>query len=343
MLKVAIAGASGYVGGELLRLFSMHPAAEVVSISSERHAGHWAHRVHPHLRGRSELRFVPLERLEPADVLVLALPHGRAAALVPELAGRYERIIDCSADFRLGVEDHRRARGEPHPAPEWAARFVYGLPELHRDRIREARWVSGVGCNATACNLALLPLVRAGLLDPDRDVVADVKAGSSEAGREPSRSGQHAERAGVVRSYAPTGHRHAAEVEAATGLSRFHLSVTAVDTVRGALATVHAFPREELDERSLWSLYRDACAGEPFLRIVHEKGGDYRHPDPKTVVGTNVAELGWSLDPATGRVVALAAIDNLTKGAAGSAVQCLNLMCGFDETLGLDWPGLWPA
>lgn len=343
MLTVSIAGASGYVGGELLRLLDRHPEVSVTSISSERHAGHWAHRVHPHLRGRTELRFVPLERLEPADVVILALPHGRAAAAIVDLAALGERVIDCSADFR--IEDpsaYARAHGRPHAAPEWAERFVYGLPEVNRERLRGARLASGVGCNATACNLALLPLMRAGLLEAGRDVVCDVKAGSSESGREARASGQHAERSGVIRSFAPTGHRHTAEVEQVTGLARVHLSVTAVDTVRGALATVHVFPAEELEERTLWSAWRDACANEPFLRIVHERGGDYRHPDPKTVLGTNHAELGWSCDERSDRLVALCAIDNLTKGSAGSAVQCLNLMCGFDETAGLDLPGLWP-
>lgn len=344
MLTVAIAGASGYVGGELLRLLHGHPDVRVGSISSERHAGHWAHRVHPHMRGRCELRFVPLERLEPADVVILALPHGRAAASIEDFAQLGERLIDCSSDFRIeDVDAYERVYGRAHPAPEWADRFVYGLPETNRERLRGARFASGVGCNATACNLALLPLVRAGLLDPERDVVCDVKAASSESGREARTSGQHAERSGVIRSFAPTGHRHAAEVEQVTGLRRVHLSVTAVDAVRGALATVHAFPQEDLEERALWSAWRDVCAEEPFLRIVHERGGDYRHPDPKTTLGTNHAELGWSRDERTGRLVALCALDNLTKGAAGSAVQCLNLMCGFDETNGLDVPGLWPV
>ena len=127
-----------------------------------------------------------------------------------------------------------------------------------------------------------------------------------------------------------------------SGLDRLHMSVTAVDTVRGAMATVHAFTREPLEERAAWSLWRDACASEPFLRIVHERKGDYRHPDPKTLAGTNFADLGWSIDVRTGRIVALCAIDNLMKGAAGSALQSLNLMCGFAENLGLDWPGIWP-
>lgn len=342
-IKVSIAGASGYVGGELVRLIGAHPDLELVSASSERNAGSWLHQIHPHLRGRCELQFVPMERLEPADVLILALPHGEAARRIDDFAGLAERIVDCSGDFRLDdAAAYARWYGHEHPAPDWLGRFVYGLPEARREALRGARHASGVGCNATAVNLALLPLVRAGVLDLDRDIIADVKAGSSEAGRAATSSGQHAERRGVIRSYAPVGHRHQAEVEMIGGLDRVHLSVTAVDTVRGAMATVHAFTKEPLEERAAWSLWRDAVANEPFLRIVHERRGDYRHPDPKTLSGTNFADLGWSIDAASGRIVALCAIDNLVKGAAGSAIQSLNLMCGLEETRGLDFPGLWP-
>ena len=342
-LRVSVAGASGYVGGEIMRLVLGHPGLELVSASSERNAGTWLHQVHPHLRGRCELQFVPLARLEPADVLILALPHGEAAGRIEHFAGLGERIIDCSGDFRLDdAAVWARHYGREHPAVDWLDRFVYGLPEARREALRGARYASGVGCNATAVNLAILPLVRAGVLDPDRDLVADVKAGSSEAGRAASTSGQHAERRGVIRSYAPVGHRHQAEVEMVSGLRRLHLSVTAVDTVRGALATVHAFTREPLEERTAWSLWRDAIADEPFLRNVHERRGDYRHPDPKTLSGTNVADLGWSIDPESGRVVALCAIDNLMKGASGQALQCANVMLSEPETAGLTLSPMFP-
>lgn len=343
MLKVSIAGASGYVGGELLRILLRHPEFEVASVTSERHAGTWVHQLHPHLRGVTEARFVPLEQIEPADVLILALPHGEVAGRLAHFEGLADFILDCSADFRL--DDPMRyaaAYGKEHPCPDRLADFVYGLPEMHRERLRGARRVSGVGCNATAVQLALLPLARAGLIGTADHVVVDVKAGSSQAGRAASLAGAHAERSGIVRSFAPTGHRHAAEVEQSFGFERLHLSVTAVDMVRGALATAHVFPTEPVDDKRMWQVYREAVAEQPFLRVVHERRGHHRHPDPKTLVGTNHADVGWSVDEERGRVVALCAIDNLGKGAAGSAVQCLNLMCGFDERSGLDLPAIWP-
>ncbi len=342
--RVTIAGASGYVGGELIRIILGHPELELAGASSERHAGRWVHHVHPHLRGRLALRFVRLADLPQSDVLILALPHGQAARDIDRFSALADRLIDCSSDFRLDdASASGHASGRPQSTSGTSQRFVYGLPEARRGALRGARRVSGVGCNATAVNLALLPLLKAGLVDASRDVVADVKAGSSEGGRASTRSGQHAERSGVIRSYAPVGHRHEAEVRMITGLDRIHMTVTAVDTVRGVLATVHAFTTEVVDERAAWSLWRDVCDAEPFLRIVHERRGDYRHPDPKTLIGTNFADLGWAVDEDTGRVVALCAMDNLVKGSAGSAIQSLNLMFGWEETLGLDLAAMWPV
>lgn len=343
MMRVSVAGGSGYVGGELLRLLLRHPEVELSQVTSERHAGRFIHRPHPNLRGLTTLRFVPLAELEPCDVLFAALPHGEAARRIRELNAVAGRIVDCSADFRLrDGAAYERWYGAAHPAPEWLDRFVYGLPELQREVIRGARFASGVGCNATAVSLALLPLTRAGLVDAARGVVAEVKVGSSEGGRVPGAAGHHPERSGAVRSYAPVGHRHTAEVRAATGLQAVHLSVTAVEAVRGALATCHVFPPEPVGEKALWGAFREHCGDEPFLRIVHERGGLHRHPEPKIVCGTNFADVGWALDAESGRIVTLCALDNLVKGAAGNAVQCMNLMCGFAETAGLGFPGLHP-
>jgi N-acetyl-gamma-glutamyl-phosphate/LysW-gamma-L-alpha-aminoadipyl-6-phosphate reductase len=344
MLSVSIVGASGYVGGELLRLLLDHPQVTVRQATSERLAGQYIHTTHPNLRGRSDLRYVPQSELVPCDLLILALPHGAAARQIDHWAGLGARIIDCSADFRLSnPADFRRWYGEEHPAPTWLGRFVYGLPELHRESLRDVRYVSGVGCNATAVNLALLPLVRAGLLDPHRSTIAEVKVGSSEAGASPSEGSHHAERSGVVRSFAPVGHRHTAEVIQESHLSDVHLSITSVEMVRGALATCHAFVQPGTNERDLWKAYRAATADEPFLRLVHDRSGSHRHPEPKILAGSNYADIGWALDELSGRVVALCAIDNLMKGAAGSAVQCLNLMCGFNERMGLGFAGLHPV
>ena len=170
-------------------------------------------------------------------------------------------------------------------------------------------------------------------------MIVDVKAGSSEGGASHSAASHHPERAGAVRSFAPTGHRHEAEARQVLGRQDIYLSVTSIELVRGVLATAHAWVQPGTTEKDIWRAYRAAYAEEPFVRIVHDRGGIYRHPEPKLLAGTNLADVGWELDPATGRIVALAAIDNLGKGAAGTAVQCMNLMLGWEETLGLEFSG----
>ncbi len=344
MIRVAIAGASGYVGGELLRMLLQHPAAEVVQATSERRAGQFVHGAHPNLRGHTDLRFTPLRDLAPCDLLILALPHGHAAQHIEHYASLAPRIIDCSADFRLREpETYARWYGAEHVQPEWLSRFVYGLPEVNRDAIRTAQFVSGVGCNATAVNLALRPLAQAGLLDRARPIIAEVKVGSSEGGDEPNEGSHHPERSHVVRSYAPVGHRHTAEVQQVLGVDNVHLSITAVELVRGALATCHAWLAQPVTDRELWRAYRGTYSAEPFVRIVKERSGVYRLPEPKILAGSNYADVGWALDEQSGRVVAIAALDNLQKGAAGTAVQCLNLMHDLPETMGLGSIGLHPV
>ena len=351
-IRVSLIGGSGYGGGELLRLLMAHPHVAVGQVTSESQAGNFVHSVHPNLRpagrrqasGDQPLRFTTASELAPCDVLFLALPHGQAQRRISHLATLADRIVDLSADFRIrDLETYRRYYGEPHTAPEWLDRFAYGLPEINREAISAAHYVSGVGCNATASILALLPLARAGLLRTDHPVVVDLKAGSSEGGATASAASHHPERSGAVRSFAPTGHRHEAEVAQALGRADVFLSGTSIELVRGVLATAHAWVQPGLSDKDLWRAYRAAYGNEPFVRIVHERGGIYRHPEPKLLAGTNLADVGWDLDPATGRLVALAAIDNLGKGASGTAVQCLNLMLGWDETTGLEYTGLHPV
>lgn len=342
-LRVSIVGASGYVGGELLRLLLDHPHVTIIQATSARNAGRYLYQVHPNLRGRTNLQFVHPDILQPCDLLFLALPHGEAAQAIERYAALAERIIDCSADFRLrDPAVYAQWYGGPHPAPAWLERFVYGLPEANRAALIGARYASGVGCNATAANLALLPLVEADLLDRNRPIIADVKVGSSEGGATANDASHHPERSGAVRSFAPVGHRHLAEVEQVTGLGNVHMSITAIELVRGALATVHAFAARDLTEKDLWQAYRGFARERPFVRIVKERQGIYRYPEPKILAGTNYADIGFAYEPATGRIVSICAIDNLMKGAAGSAVQCMNLMCGFEETTALTFMGLHP-
>ena len=346
-IKAAIVGGSGYAGGELLRLLLDHPHVEVTQVTSERNAATFVHFTHPNLRGRTSLQFVSAADLEPADFLFVGLPHGGAMERIDQYAGMAERIIDLSADFRLrNPDDYVRWYGKPHANPEWLGKFVYGLPELYREEIRQAQYVSGVGCNASATTLAIWPLFAEGLADAARGVVCEVKVGSSEGGNKSSDATHHPERARVMRSFAPTGHRHTAEIEQAIRLSgaqaTVHLSATAIDNVRGVLATAHLFLREGVEERDVYRAYRKTYRGEPFVRIVKERTGVYRYPEPKILSGSNYADVGFEVDGESRRIVALGAIDNLMKGAAGTAVQCMNLMMGWDETTGLGFPGLHP-
>ncbi len=343
MVKVSIVGASGYTGGELLRLLLDHPRLEVQQVTSRRYVGQYVYQLHPNLRKRTRLKFTTPEQLAPVDVLFLALPHGEAQKHIARWAELATYIVDLSADFRLrDPAAYERWYGQPHAAPEWLSRFVYGLPELHREELRGARYISGVGCNATATNLALWPALRAGLVDTSRPIIAEIKVGSSEGGASPNAGSHHPERANLVRTYAPLGHRHTAEVMQELGLQDVHLTMTSVDMVRGALATVHAWAKPGVTEKDLWRAYRAAVNENPFLRLVKERRGIYRVPDPKILAGANYADLGFALDPESGHLVAMAAIDNLMKGAAGSALQSLNLALGWEETLGLEFPGLHP-
>ena len=366
-LSCAIIGGTGYTGGELLRILSGHPNAEVTQITSRSRMGEFAHVVHPNLRGTAagNLQFVQPGEVKPCDVIFLCLPHGEASKQIEQWAGLAETIIDLSADFRLrDLDSYKRWYGETHPAPAWVEKFVYGLPELTREQLRGARYASGVGCNATATNLALMPLIKAGLLDDALPIIADIKVGSSEAGAESSDASHHPERSGAVRPYAPAGHRHTAEVEQmirevkrqkAEGTNEerssfsllpsafpLHMTVTSIEMVRGAAAAVHVFLKAPAQEKVLWKAFRDCYKGEPFVRIVKSQTGIFRAPEPKILAGSNWADVGFYLSDDGRKVTLLCAIDNLVKGAAGSAVQCLNVMKGWDERAGLEFPGLHP-
>ncbi len=345
MITVGIVAASGYAGGELLRLLLAHPFVEVTQATSESNVGKFLHQVHPHLRGRTSLRFITQDALQACDVLFLAQPHGEAQNRIERYATLASTIIDLSADFRLRDPATYTAVYGAHAAPAWLERFVYGLPEINRAALRETRYASGIGCNATATILALVAVMRVGLLETNQPIIADIKVGSSEAGSKPSESSHHPARTGVVRPFQLTGHRHEAEVRQAfadSGSLDIRLSVTSVEMVRGASAAVHVTLPAGLADKDLWSAYRTAWSNEPFIRIVHDKTGIHRHPEPRLLAGTNYADVGWEYDPNTGRAVLLCAIDNLGKGAAGSAVQCMNLMCGFEETAGLTFGGYYP-
>jgi LysW-gamma-L-alpha-aminoadipyl-6-phosphate/LysW-L-glutamyl-5-phosphate reductase len=340
---VSILGGSGYGGGELLRLFLAHPCVEVKQVTSRSHLGEYVYQVHPNLRKRTQLKFTDPAALKPVDILFLAQPHGQAQHHIEEYANLAPKLVDLSADFRLrDATVYEKWYGEKHTAPEWLSRFVYGLPELHRAEITTANYISGVGCNATASNLALLPLVKAELLDSSAPIYIEIKVGSSESGAEGNAGSHHAERANVIRTFSAFGHRHTAEVIQEMGVHDVSITMTAVDVVRGVLATAHAKVKQGVTAKDLWKAYRAVANENPFLRVVKEQRGIYRVPEPKILAGTNYADLGFELDESNGHVIAMCAIDNLMKGAAGSAVQCMNLMMGWEETTGLEFMGLHP-
>jgi len=347
-LRVAIVGAAGYGGGELLRLLLGHPGADVRQATSRRYAGEPVSLVHPNLRSFRPLAFCRPEDVEACDVLFLSLPNGESMGEMDRWMRTGSVVIDLGADFRLDrLEDWRTWYASDHRRPDLLGRFVYGLPEIRREDIRAATHIAGPGCEAAASILGLYPLVKEGILRSGTAII-DAKIGSSAAGAGPAESTHHPERAGVVRTYKPTGHRHTIEIaralERAGGRPALHLTATAIDMVRGILATIHVFPDGgPITEKDVWKAYRAAYDDCPFVRVVKQGRGLYRVPEPKILQGTNTCEIGFELEDGGRRLVVLSALDNLVKGAAGNAVQCFNLAAGFPETTGLMFPGLHPV
>ncbi len=339
-MKVSIVGASGYGGGELLRLLLGHPHVEVHQVTSERNAGKPVTKVHPNLRKRSSLDFCTIRDLEKVDLLFVSLPHAQSMQRFNDMSLLAERIVDLSADFRLkDPAVYQKWYEVEHACPDKLSEFVYGNVELHREEMKAARYISGAGCNATATILPLWPLLKLDLVDKALPIVAEAKCGSSEGGNAVSEASHHPERSGCVRSYKPTGHRHIAEMEQELG-HKIHFSATSIEMVRGILVTAHLFVKPGISEKDIWKTYRQVYGDEPFIRIVKEKQGIYRFPEPKILAGTNYCDIGFELDGA--RLVVVSAIDNLMKGAAGQAVHAMNVMCGFEETTGLNFAGLHP-
>ncbi|MEM2440372.1 MAG: N-acetyl-gamma-glutamyl-phosphate reductase [Candidatus Bathyarchaeia archaeon] len=350
-MKVGVIGGSGYVGGELLRLLLFHPKLEVTSVTSQKYAGEYVHTVHPNLRGITQLKFIPYNLSEiknNCELVFTALPHGTAVKFVPELLEAGLKVIDMSADFRLkNPENYVKWYGWSHPAPELLKDAVYGLPELHRDEIKEAKLVACPGCIATSAILALAPLVKSDLIDNSR-VIVDAKIGSSGGGSNPSPASHHPERAGGTRPYKPVDHRHTPEIEQELSLLsgksvQVALTPHAVNMVRGILSTIHTFLVREAELKDVWATFRSAYESEPFVRFYRYKKGLHQYPDPKIVVGSNFCDIGFELDQRLNRLVVFSAVDNLVKGAAGQAVQCLNIMLGLDEKTGLMNVGLHPV
>jgi N-acetyl-gamma-glutamyl-phosphate/LysW-gamma-L-alpha-aminoadipyl-6-phosphate reductase len=335
-----VIGGSGYTGGELLRLLLQHPRLELAQVTSNRFAGKPLHFVHPNLRGQTDLQFVPDQEVAVCDVLFLALPHGVGMKSIERWAGLAPRVVDLSADFRLRNQaDYVTYYEEEHPAPEWLERFVYGAPEVHRDWLRGAPYIAVPGCIANASLLALHPLARAGLLAGD--VFVDGRVGSSAAGNEPSLSTHHPERSGAMRIFKATDHRHTAEIRQVCE-AMVHMTATAIEAVRGVQAVCQVMLPRPMTEKEVWGVYRTAYGDEPFIRLVKQRAGVYRLPEPKILSGTNFCDVGFELAADGRRLVVISALDNLVKGGAGNALQCLNIAAGWDECEGLRFPGLHP-
>src|SRR5918996_600643 len=313
-MKVGVVGASGYVGGELLRLLVVHPKVEVNMVTSRQKAGEYVHRIHPSLKGFIDLTFSQLDMeklVNSCDIVFTSVPHGKSNKIVKELYGRGMKIIDLSADFRLkNPKDYVKWYGWEHPFPELLSKSVYGVPELHREDIKKSQLVSCPGCMAVTSLLALKPLIENNLID--------------------------------------TKHRHTGEIEQELGFIakktvKVSMSPHAVNIVRGILTTNHTFLRKPMSELELWKVYRNSYRGEPFLRFIRDKKGLYKFPDPKFLIGSNFCDIGFDIDEDNQRLVSLSASDNLMKGAAGSAIQNMNVLYGFDETEGLKYTPLTPV
>ena len=333
MIDAAILGASGYVGAELLRLCDLHPHIRASRMFGDSQSGQPVADVHPHLAlAFPEAR---VERFEPAlldgvDLVLAALPHGHSQRLAPEILAREIPFVDLGADFRLDEPaDYERWYGEPHGAPGLLGRFVYGIPELHRERIAASRSVAAAGCYATAAILALAPLVE--LVEPGT-LVVDAASGVSGAGKGLKDETHFSTVDENLAAYGLLTHRHTAEIEMALG-STVLFTPHLAPMNRGILATCYATAKGACDPLAT---LREAYAGEPFVHVSD------RPPSTKWTLGSNAVHLTARYDGRTGRILAIAALDNLVKGAAGQMIQCANLMLGLDEAAGLPRVGVWP-
>lgn len=339
MVSVAIAGASGYTGFELMRLLATHPQAELKVITSRTHQGAPLADVYPALRSHFPLHFDapdPDVLTAGIDCVFTALPHQAAMDTVPELLRHGVKVVDLSADYRFRDAAVYEQWYQPHKNPELLQQAVYGLPELHREVIRNARLVGNPGCYASSVILAAAPLLTADLIDP-ASIIADSKSGVSGAGRGASLATHYCEVNDGFKAYKVAEHRHTPEIEqelsALAGAPvRINFTPHLVPMTRGIFSTVYANLRAGVTEPQVARAFADLYRDQRFVRL----GGTNALPTTLQVRGSNYCDLGWRVDPRTGRVIVLAVIDNLTRGAAGQAVCNLNLMFGLPEQTGLD-------
>jgi len=345
-MDVGIIGASGYGGGELLRWLSVHPHARIKVATSNTYAGQPVSAAFPGLAGRFELEFAPdgdITRVAGCGIVFLARDNGVAMELAPRLLEMRCRVIDLSADFRFrDSADYESWYKAKHVQPELTRTAVYGLPELHRESIQKADLVGNPGCYTTTSILALAPLVKRGMIDLE-SIVIDGKSGVSGAGRSKFGLDYHfAEANESVSAYKVAGtHRHTGEIEQELSfLAGLPIQVSftphLIPMTRGILATCYAKLNRDAGELLIRSLYREFYRDAPFVHVTD------RLPATKHVTGSNMCHIGIAVDSRTNRVTVVSVTDNLGKGMVGQAIQNMNLMCGYPETAGLEWPGMWP-
>ena len=345
MIKVGIVGGTGYTGVELLRILAVHPETTVSCITSRSEAGMPVADMYPNLRGHYDLAFSEpdLGTLAACDLVFFATPHGVAMRMMPELMAAGARVVDLSADFRLrDLDVWANWYGMPHESPDWAAKAVYGLPEVVREEVRDAQLVANPGCYPTAVQLGFLPLLENNLVDPSR-LIADAKSGASGAGRQGKIGMLHGEVGESFKAYGASGHRHLPEIR--QGLSNAagrDVGITfvphLVPMVRGIEATLYAELTNPEDFNQLQSLYENRFRDEPFVDVMPFGS----HPETRSVRGANMCRMALHRQEQSNIVIVSSVIDNLVKGAAGQAVQNMNIMFGLGETLGLDAPALLP-
>ena len=345
MIRVGLVGASGYTGAELARILCNHSQVELTVATSRQYAGKPLSEVFPHLRGKVDLvceNVVADELMDRADLFFLAVPHKTAMGLVPSFLEAGKKVVDLSADFRIHDAAVYEEWYQPHSATQYLDEAVYGLPELYRDKIRVARLVANPGCYPTSITLGLAPLLKAGVVDPT-NLIIDSKSGVSGAGRGANVGSLYCEMGEGFKAYGVGAHRHTPEIEQEISLlagEEVVISFTPhlLPMSRGILSTIYADLKPGQDEAAIRKLYEDFYRTEPFVRICPE--GDF--PATQYVRGSNCCDIGFKVDPRTGRIVIVSVIDNLVKGAAGQAVQNMNLLCGFPEGEGLAQAPLFP-
>lgn len=343
MIRVGVVGGTGYTGVELLRLLVLHPQVELAVITSRSEAGMPVSDMFPNLRGRLDLAFSEpdVDSLARCDLVFYATPNGTAMKMVPELVARGTRVVDLAADFRLkSTDDWEEWYGMPHACPDLLSEAVYGLPEVNRADVRDARVVANPGCYPTAVQLGFLPLIEAGLVDTDR-LIADCKSGVSGAGRKAAVGTLLAEASESMKAYAVPGHRHLPEIrQGLNKASEKPVGLTFVPhltpMIRGIQATLYGTLTSEPED--LQALYEARYQNEPFVDVMPLGS----HPETRSVKGANHCRIAVHRPQGGNVVVVLSVIDNLVKGAAGQAVQNMNIMFGLEESMGLEGIALLP-